>query len=75
MEADAMATTAMEASDKACLMVLLNPYDNPLEKCRPGECSAWSWDDDCNAGKNRLGHCVLAGDAARCCPRKKQKIR
>jgi hypothetical protein len=75
MEADAMATTAMEARGKACLMVLVNPQENPSEKCRPEECSAWSWDDDGNASVNRLGYCLLAGEAARSRPRKKRKIR
>jgi hypothetical protein len=74
MEADAMATTAMEARDNVCLLVLVNSHGNPSEKCRPEECSAWSWEDCCNASGNRLGHCALAGEAAR--PRtKKPKIR
>jgi hypothetical protein len=64
MEADAMATTAMEARGKVCLMVLVNANENPFEKCRPGECSAWTWEEGCNAGGNRLGHCILAGEAA-----------
>ena len=66
-----MATTAMEARGKACLMVLVNPHENPLSECRPEECSAWSWDDDGNADGNRLGHCILAGEAARSRPPKK----
>jgi len=74
MEADAMATTAMAARGKVCLMVLVNPHENPSEKCRPEECSAWSWDNDGDAGGNRLGHCILAGEAARSRPPKKQKI-
>jgi hypothetical protein len=45
-----------------------------LEICRPEACSAWSWDDDGDAGGNRLGHCILAGEAARFRPPKKQKI-
>jgi len=74
MEADAMATTAMEARGKICLMVLVNPHENPLEICRPEACSAWSWDDDCGAGGNRRGHCILAGDAARSRPKKVRKF-
>jgi len=69
-----MATTAMAARGKVCLMVLVNPHENPSEKCRPEECSAWSWDNDGDAAGNRLGHCILAGEAARSRPPKKQKI-
>jgi hypothetical protein len=64
MEADAMATTAMEARGKVCLMVLVNANENPFEKCRPGECSAWAWEERRNASGNRIGHCILAGEAA-----------
>jgi len=65
-----MATTAMEARDNVCLLVLVNSHGNPMEKCRPEECSAWSWEDGCNASGNRLGHCALAGAAARPRPKK-----
>ena len=46
-------------------MVLVNPHEYPLDKCRPEECSAWSWDDDGNEGGNRLGHCILVGETVR----------
>jgi hypothetical protein len=68
MEADAMATTALEACGNVCLLVLLDSHGNPTEKCRPEDCSAWSWDDGCKAGGDRLGHCALAGEAARLHP-------
>ena len=69
-----MATTAMEARGNVCLLVLVNPHGNPLEKCIPEECSAWSWENGCNASGNRFGHCALAGEAARPRP-KKQNLR
>jgi hypothetical protein len=68
MEADAMATTALEARENVCLLVLLNSHGNHTEQCRPEECSAWSWDDGCNASGDRLGQCALAGEAARLRP-------
>ena len=69
-----MATTAMEARDNVCLVVLVNSHGNPLEKCRPEECSAWSWEDGCNADGSRLGHCALAGEAARSRPGKPKRM-
>lgn len=57
-----MGTTAMEARGSVCLLVLVNSNENPYEKCRPGECSVWSWEECCNASGNRLGHCILVGD-------------
>ena len=59
-----MGTTAMEARDNVCLLVLVNSNGNPYERCRPEECSVWSWEDSCNASGNRLGHCILVGDCA-----------
>lgn len=59
-----MAMTAMEARGNVCLLGLVNFHGNPLDNCLPEECSAWSWGDDCNASGNRLGYCVLAGEAA-----------
>lgn len=59
-----MATTATEARGKVCLMALVNANENPFETCRPGECSAWAWGEACNASGIRLGHCILAGEAA-----------
>lgn len=67
-----MAMTAMEARDNVCLLGLVNSHGNPLEKCRPEECSAWSWGDDCNAGGYRVGYCVLAGEAAMPRPTKRK---
>jgi hypothetical protein len=58
MEAATMGTTAMEARGNVCLLVLVNPD----EKCRPGECSVWSWEDCCNASGYRLGHCILVSE-------------
>ena len=72
MEADAMATTAMEARDNVCLLVLVDSGGGPLERCRPEECSAWSWEDGCNASGNRVGHCTLAGADAWPRPGKKK---
>jgi hypothetical protein len=60
-----MATTAMEARDNVCLLVLVNSHGDSQEKCRPEECSAWTWEDGCDASGSRLGHCTLAGEAAR----------
>jgi hypothetical protein len=68
MEADAMATTALEARGNVCLLALLDSHGNHTEKCRPEECSAWSWDDGCNACGDRLGHCALTGEVARLRP-------
>jgi hypothetical protein len=62
MEVATMGTTAMEARGNVCLLVLLNPDENPYEKCRPGECSVWSWEDCCSASGYRLGHCILVGE-------------
>jgi hypothetical protein len=72
MEADAMATTAMEARTNVCLLVLVNSQCDSHEICRPEECSAWSWEDGCGAGGNRLGYCTLAGEAARTRPKKRK---
>jgi len=72
MEADPMATTAMEARDNVCLLVLLNSNVVSREKCRPEECSAWSWEDGCNASGSRIGYCTLAGEAARSRPAKRK---
>ncbi len=57
-----MGTTAMEARGNVCLLVLVNPNENPYEICCPGECSGWSWEEGCNASGDRLGHCILAGE-------------
>lgn len=59
-----MATTATEACGKACLLILVKSHGPLMETCRPEECSAWVWDDHCDLGGNRLGHCVLAGDSS-----------
>jgi hypothetical protein len=67
-----MATTAMEARGNVCLLVLVTPHGEPMDKCRPEECSAWSWEDGCNAIGSRLGHCILAGEAARNRPVKRK---
>ena len=71
MEAATMGTTAMEARDNVCLLVLVNSNENPYEKCCPEECSGWSWEDCCNASGNRLGHCILMGETVR--PAKNQR--
>ena len=60
-----MATTALEARGNVCLLVLVNSHGEPLEICRPEECSAWSWESGCGAGDSRIGYCVLAGEASR----------
>jgi hypothetical protein len=62
MEDATMGTTAMEARGSVCLLVLVNSNENPYEKCRPEECSVWSWEECCNASGNRLGHCILVGE-------------
>jgi len=64
MEDATMGTTAMEARDNGCLLVLVNSNENPYEKCCPEDCSGWSWEDSCNASGHRLGHCILVGDCA-----------
>jgi hypothetical protein len=64
MEADEMARTAKEAHGNVCLLVLLNPNENLSESCCPEECSAWSWSDGGETNGERIGHCVLAGEAA-----------
>jgi hypothetical protein len=65
MEDATMGTTVMEARGNVCLLVLVNPNENPYEKCCPGECSVWSWEEGCNASGNRLGHCILVGKTER----------
>jgi len=65
MEDATMGTTAMEARDNVCLLVLVNSNENPYEKCCPEECSVWSWEDSCNASGHRLGHCILVGETGR----------
>jgi hypothetical protein len=65
MEDATMGTTAMEARGNVCLLVLVNPNENPYEKCCPDECSVWSWEEGCNASGNRLGHCILVGESLR----------
>jgi len=60
-----MSTTAMEARGNACLLVLVNPDENPYERCLADECSVWSWEECRNASGNRLGHCILAGEPVR----------
>jgi len=65
MEDATMGTTAMEARDNVCLLVLVNPNENPYEKCCPEECSVWSWEEGSNASGNRLGHCILVGETLR----------
>jgi len=65
MEDATMGTTAMEARGNVCLLVLVNPNENPYEKCCPDECSVWSWEESCNASGNRLGHCILVGETLR----------
>jgi hypothetical protein len=64
VEADEMARTAKEAHGKVCLLALLNPHENLSESCCPEECSAWSWNSGGEANEDRIGHCVLAGEAA-----------
>jgi hypothetical protein len=58
-----MAMTAMEASTEACLLVLLNSCGTQMDRCRPGECSAWEWtaDPDPRRDGERVGYCALAG--------------
>jgi hypothetical protein len=65
MEDATMGTTAMEARGNVCLLVLVNPNENPYEKCCPEECSVWSWEEARNASGNRLGHCILVGETLR----------
>ena len=60
-----MATTAMEARDNVCLLALVNSHGDSQDRCCPEECSAWSWEDGCNASGSRVGFCILAGEAAR----------
>ena len=67
-----MATTAMEARDNVCLLALVTPHGDSQDMCRPEECSAWSWEDGCNASGSRIGYCTLAGEAARFHPAKRK---
>ena len=66
-----MGTTAMEARGNVCLMVLVNTNENPFDKCCSEECSAWSWEECCNASGYRLGHCILVGESVRPAQEKK----
>ncbi len=59
-----MVTTAKEAVGTVCLSVLVNYQRCRMDMCLPGECSAWEWDTDKDDGSERLGHCLLAGEAA-----------
>jgi hypothetical protein len=59
-----MVTTAKEARGKVCLLVMVNSCGNQMDICRPGECSAWEWEDARDDCGERLGHCALAGRAA-----------
>ena len=58
-----MATTAREACGMVCLLVMVNACGTQMDRCLPGECSAWEWDSDEADGDERRGHCMLA-----CCP-------
>lgn len=55
-----MATTAMEACNRICLLSLVNGNRSTMEKCRPETCSAWVWDDGFDRHGNRFGHCAVA---------------
>jgi len=55
-----MATTAREACGMVCLLVLVNSCGTQMDRCLPGDCSAWEWDTEEGDGGERCGHCVLA---------------
>lgn len=68
-----MATTAKEAHNEVCLMVMLDSPGSQLESCRFGECSAWEWDPAGEEGEARRGHCALAGRIPPSPDRKRRK--
>jgi hypothetical protein len=61
-----MAMTAMEACSKVCLLVMVNSCGTQMDRCRPGECSAWEWiaDPAPRGDGERIGYCALAGRIA-----------
>ena len=61
-----MGTTAMEARDNVCLLVLVNPNQNSYEKCCPEACSVWSWEEGCNA--SGTGSATASGGQAPSAP-------
>jgi hypothetical protein len=64
-----MVTTAKEACSQVCLLAMVNSCGSPIDTCRPGECSAWEWEDAFEEGGERTGHCALAGKPSARSPR------